>query len=117
MGFSENLRKARENKGLTQQQVADSMGISKSTYCGYETGKRQPDVAKIKELSRVLGTPADVMLETGYNKNPGQPSGAVVGNLSTSQKALWDAIQGMDDDTAKAVLDLIRSVKSLRDPE
>ena len=36
--FNENLREARLRKKLTQQQVADRLGIAKSTYCQYETG-------------------------------------------------------------------------------
>ena len=35
MGFCENLKRARQCIGLTQQQIADSLGITKSTYCGY----------------------------------------------------------------------------------
>lgn len=50
----------------TQQEVADLMGITKSTYCGYETGKRQPDVAKIKQLATILNTSGDILLETGF---------------------------------------------------
>lgn len=51
----------------TQQQVADRMGITKSTYCGYETGKRQPDVEKIKLLAAILQTSGDTLLETGFS--------------------------------------------------
>lgn len=68
MSFSERLKQARIRSGYTQQQVADLMGITNSTYCGYETGKRQPDVAKIKMLSRILKTSGDFLLETGYEK-------------------------------------------------
>jgi len=39
MSFQEQLKKARINRGYTQQQIADLMGITNSTYCGYETGK------------------------------------------------------------------------------
>ena len=55
MEFHQLLRKARNNTKLTQQQVADKLGITKSTYCGYETGKRQPDPRRIKEIAKVLG--------------------------------------------------------------
>ena len=54
--------------GCTQQEIANLMGISKSTYCGYETGKRQPDVEKIKQLSKILNTSGDALLETGFAK-------------------------------------------------
>lgn len=67
MGFPEQLKTARLNINYTQQQVADLMGIAKSTYCGYETGKRQPDVEKIKKLACILQTSGDILLETGFS--------------------------------------------------
>lgn len=67
MSFGEKLREAREFRGYTQQQIADNMGIDKSTYCGYETGKRQPDVQKIKALSKILGISGDTLLETDFS--------------------------------------------------
>lgn len=70
MGFPEQLKTARLNMNYTQQQVADLMGITKSTYCGYETGKRQPDVAKIKLLANILQTSGDTLLETGFSPEP-----------------------------------------------
>lgn len=70
MGFPDQLKKARLNMDYTQQQVADLMGITKSTYCGYETGKRQPDVAKIKQLACILNISGDVLLETGFEQEP-----------------------------------------------
>lgn len=66
MSFAEQLKRARIAQGLTQQQVANLLGITNSTYCGYETGKRQPDVAKIKQLASALNTSGDVLLETGF---------------------------------------------------
>ena len=44
MGFSDTLRAARQEKGLTQQEVARVLEVDKTTYSGYETGRRQPDV-------------------------------------------------------------------------
>ena len=63
MSFPEQLKKARLRSGYTQQEVADKMGITKSTYCGYETGKRQPDVEKIKQLASIFQTSGDMLLE------------------------------------------------------
>lgn len=81
MAFTDQLKKARLSMGLTQQQIADMMGITKSTYCGYETGKRQPDVAKIKKLASILNTSGDILLETGFT-----PQGTInnVGSAKTA---------------------------------
>ena len=60
--FNENLREARLRKKLTQQQVADRLGIAKSTYCQYETGASEPNVLRLKELAKILGTTGDALL-------------------------------------------------------
>ena len=64
--LKEKLRQARKAAGLTQLQVAKAIGVTESTYCGYETGKRQPDVQKIKQLSKFLGVSGDDLLETDF---------------------------------------------------
>lgn len=70
MDFHEELKAARMKAGLTQQQIADTIGITKSTYCGYETAKRSPDPARIKQLAKVLHVSADTLLGTQTEKSP-----------------------------------------------
>lgn len=79
MEFHVNLRNYREAAGLTQLQVAERLGITKSTYCNYESGKREPDVAKIKKIAKALGVSADVLLGTGHDskKAPAFSAGAL----------------------------------------
>jgi len=62
MTIGENLRKARENAGLTQQQVWESIGISESSYKGYEKGDRPPPGDKIATLAKILGVSTDELL-------------------------------------------------------
>ncbi len=66
MTFPERLKYYRTKKGLTQQQVADILKIQKATYSGYETGRREPDVFKIKELARIFCITGDELLDTGF---------------------------------------------------
>ena len=103
MGFPEQLRKARIASGLTQQQVADAMGITNSTYCGYETGKRQPDVQKIKQLSKILGVSGDSLLETGYEKSP-----TVEGERNVSDEDIKFALFGGDGEITDAMFEEVR---------
>ena len=42
MSFGERLRRRREEKGMTQQQLARQLGISKSAVGNYETGVSMP---------------------------------------------------------------------------
>lgn len=60
--FNENLRAARERKHMTQKEVADSIGVAKSTYSLYESGNREPNVQTIKKIADTLGISADDLL-------------------------------------------------------
>lgn len=60
--FYENLKDARISAGLSQKDVAEQLGVAKSTYSLYESGKREPDVSRIKKLAEVLGVSSDALL-------------------------------------------------------
>ena len=66
--FNENLKIAREKKNMTQKEVADSIGVAKSTYSLYESGNREPNVQTIKKIADTLNVSADDLL--GLNEQP-----------------------------------------------
>lgn len=66
--FNENLKDARERKGLSQKDVAESIGVAKSTYSLYESGNREPNVQTIKKIADILNVSADNLL--GLNEAP-----------------------------------------------
>ena len=60
--FNENLKAARERKNMTQKEVADNIGVAKSTYSLYESGNREPNVQTIKKIADALNVSADDLL-------------------------------------------------------
>ena len=60
--FHENLKKIRLQKGLSQKDVAEQIGVANSTYSLYESGNREPNVQTIKKIADVLNTSADNLL-------------------------------------------------------
>ena len=60
--FYQNLKLAREQKGLSQKDVAEKIGVAKSTYSLYESGNREPNVQTIKKIANVLDVSADELL-------------------------------------------------------
>lgn len=60
--FNENLKLAREQKGLSQKDVSEKIGVAKSTYSLYESGKREPNVQTIKKIADILDVSADELL-------------------------------------------------------
>lgn len=51
----ENLKRARKEKGLTQQQMADKLGISQRYYQKIEQGSRTGDFAIWDDLEDITG--------------------------------------------------------------
>ena len=62
MNFPEQLKAARAASGRTQAEMASELGVDKTTYCGYETGRRQPDINKLRQLIALLDVSADQLL-------------------------------------------------------
>ena len=65
MSFHDALKAARTAAGLTQYQMAQQLGLDKTTYNGYESGRRQPDLQKLRRMVQLLQVSADQLLETG----------------------------------------------------
>ena len=51
------LKSARVNKGLTQAQAAEKIGVTVDTLSNYERGKSFPDVPIIQRIEIVYGVP------------------------------------------------------------
>lgn len=62
MTFSENLKRLRKARSLTQPQVWGPAGIAKSSYTSYEAGSQMPSADKIVDLAKVLGVTTDELL-------------------------------------------------------
>ncbi|MBE5931621.1 MAG: helix-turn-helix domain-containing protein [Lachnospiraceae bacterium] len=66
--FSKNLRKLRLEKKLTQEQVAEKLGVSAQSVSRWETGATFPDVMMLPEISSLYGVLVDDLFKdpTGY---------------------------------------------------
>ena len=58
----EGLRKIRVQKGMTQAEMAQSLGIARNTFSQYECGKREPKIAVMKKMAELLGCTVDEIL-------------------------------------------------------
>ena len=63
MNFGKKLRDLRESKNLTQQELADQVGVSLKTISRYETNESHPRYRKIYDkLAEVLDTTHDYLV-------------------------------------------------------
>ena len=58
-----NLRRIRENKGMTQEELAERSGFSQHYISTLENGKRNPTVVTLYELSSALGVSHSELLK------------------------------------------------------
>lgn len=59
--ISMNIRKYREEKGLTQTELGEHFGKAKTTVASWEGGKSLPDAGLLYRLSKYLGVTIDDM--------------------------------------------------------
>ena len=52
--FGDHLRQLRIKKGYTQEQVAISLEINRTTYTKYETGVTQPSLEQLKKICKLF---------------------------------------------------------------
>lgn len=67
--FCKNLKKARKNKKLSQEEVANILNIARSNISKYENGNLEPTIQTLKELCQLYEVSADDLLELNDNKN------------------------------------------------
>lgn len=53
--FGENLRKIRNDRGMSQEEFADLLGTSKQVISRYETAQRSPKVSTVADYAEKLG--------------------------------------------------------------
>ncbi len=62
MTIGEKIRQARKHSGLSQEQLAQMLCVSRSAVAKWETEKGMPDIENLKQLSRILGVSLDQLL-------------------------------------------------------
>ena len=62
MLFADTMKKLREEKGLSQNEIAKRMYVTRTTVSRWESGHRLPDAAMITRLSDVLGVDVNILI-------------------------------------------------------
>jgi transcriptional regulator with XRE-family HTH domain len=75
VSFSERLRKLRKEKGFSQEELADRIGISRQAVSKWESGQSNPDTNNLIILSELYGISLDVLLKGNEEKEEEITSG------------------------------------------
>lgn len=60
--FAQRLKQLRGEKGITQVQLAEQLGVSKGTVAMWEIGKREPNFDTLVQLSKLFDRRTDYIL-------------------------------------------------------
>lgn len=60
--FTNRLVQLRKIRGLTQQQIADEIGVNRGSYSNWEKGKREPNFETLLKLASILNTTTSYLL-------------------------------------------------------
>ena len=56
------MKELREEKGYTQKQVADKLGLNSVTYLHYEKEQREPPLALLADMAQLYAVTVDYLL-------------------------------------------------------
>ena len=66
MTFKEKLVKLRKLKGITQDEFASAVGVSRQAVYKWESGQSYPEVAKLLEIKALFNISIDDLLDESY---------------------------------------------------
>ena len=64
MGLGNNLFNARKKKGMSQEAVAEKLGVSRQTISKWETDETLPDIRQSKRLAVVYDLSLDELIDS-----------------------------------------------------
>lgn len=95
-----NLKKIREQKGISQSDLAKKLNLVRSTICQYEKGNRYPDIDMLIKLADYFGTSIDYLVDRvnePYAVSPPNPSDEYTDAEKRVIKAYRTLVPGMQD--------------------
>lgn len=64
MEFSEKLQELRKNKGMTQEELAEALYVSRTAISKWESGRGYPSIDSLKEISKFFSVTIDDLLSS-----------------------------------------------------
>ncbi len=103
MILADKLNKLRTSSGLSQEQLAEKMHVSRQSISKWESGASIPTMDKVVELSNIFGISTDYLLKDEIEELPGE----IVPDLAES-----DAIRTIRLEEANEYISRIDKVKN-----
>ncbi len=87
MTFGEKIRKAREDKGYSQRDMADKIPMNQSNYSKLERNMQEPSLSQLRRLSEILALDPHYLLDLPVAPATADPR---LGDLRADLEALLE---------------------------
>lgn len=104
--LGERLSELRQERGITQQELADVFHISNSAISSYETGTRIPDVDFLLELAKFYNTSCDYMIGLSDSKLPSDILDSIISD-QVSYQCIIEKIQKLSAERKRTLLAIL----------
>lgn len=119
--LAENLKNIRKEHKLTQQDIANVLGIDRSTYAFYETGKTAPSVNTLYKLAEIYNISIESFVDEECNIRPAErksevsasvasPSADRLAYLEKDEKMLLMCYRLIDKDDKQKVIEALKDM-------
>ena len=111
--IGKKLRAYRKNCVLSQQQVADAIGVERSTYTCYENGRFEPSLTTISKLAQIFCVDAIEFLPKSDDSSqlfdPSDVTSTPIFTLTKDEKDLVTTYRVLNDKQKAEILAIITS--------
>lgn len=73
MKLSDKIIKLRKQSGMSQEELAEKLNVSRQAISRWEVGSAQPDASNVLQLSKLFGVTADYLLNDDYESDNDLP--------------------------------------------
>lgn len=88
MNLTEKILFLRKKQGMSQEELAEKMNVSRQSVSRWEVGTAQPDATNILQLSKIFGVTTDYLLNDDYESDEDIPCVKEVQD-SQKKKNIW----------------------------
>lgn len=113
--FGERLKELRHKRCMTMDVVSEAIGISRSTYAGYETQNRYAPIENLTKIALKLDASIDYLVGLTDREEPSDMT-RDIGKYLTYSDLNWNGIPLSDDDVKvmRDVIDIIMRDRASR---
>lgn len=105
-GFGDRLRARGKELGLSDTEVAHRLGLRQTRYSNYVNNEREPDLATLSKICKVLGISADELLGLASSDRAGPPDDVIEQRIQVALRAIRPETREMIAAMLDAVVDL-----------